>query len=41
VRMYAQKESRRLAHDDLMGPELTRAEAGEQRVERTSDLRAH
>jgi len=41
VRMYAQKESRRLAHDDLVGAELSRAEAGEQRVERTTDLRAH
>ncbi len=41
VRMYAQKESRRLAHDDLIEPELTRAEAGEQRVERTTDLRSH
>jgi diguanylate cyclase (GGDEF)-like protein len=41
VRMYAQKESRRLAHDDLVEPELNRAEAGEHSVERTTDLRAH
>jgi diguanylate cyclase (GGDEF)-like protein len=41
VRMYAQKESRRLAHDDFLEPTLTRAEPAEQRVERTTDLGAH
>jgi two-component system, cell cycle response regulator len=32
VRMYAQKESRRLAHEDILEPTLTRAEPGQQRV---------
>jgi two-component system, cell cycle response regulator len=41
VRMYAQKESRRLAHEDFLEPKLTRAEPGEQQVERTTDLGAH
>jgi diguanylate cyclase (GGDEF)-like protein len=41
VRMYAQKESRRLAHDDLLEPTLTRAEPGEQRVERAADFGSH
>jgi GGDEF domain-containing protein len=41
VRMYAQKESRRLAHEDILEPTLTRAEPGQQRVERAADFGAH